>query len=765
MKKSKIASVVKFTVEKNIRNKWFVILNVLFLIATLVFLNFSTVKTILNQKNIAVDTTKIKVEVVDPGHFIYDALVKAFQEGELKDKVEVIPKEEVSYDVGTMDKETIIIQTNALEKEGFRAKIISKEGIDMKYYSVIQNTISSARKALLAQEYHVTPEQMEQLTKEASIERVMVGIDSKDSDSKFMMQTISNYMILVILMIILSKIANDISQEKISKSIEYVLTSVSAKDYLIAKVISINVTLILQLLFGFVYFVIGASLNSFLQMMVIQPEIGSLGSSVSLGTLAGVLDGKMLLYLGVTFGFMLITILILSVIQAALSSKTTNITEAGNATILLLTLNIFIYILSTVAISPLKETNMIIHILSCLPIVSMYFIPSMMLIGQAGMLQIIMAAFVLVGSVPFIFRLCAAIFKNGVLDYSHKKGKQKEEQKNERQVQEEYIRKKEYSNYGFVIGMSVILFVVLQFILTFILTPIAAMISQSLAISSETMTSVMNICISAISLGIPACFVMLYTGKKTKKQRVKKDAKEMVKSILIAVPLIFIVQIALGILLQKLGLDYDIVEKTDLYHATSLISNILFFVQIAILPAIFEELYLRKAVLNFSKKYGITFAIISSAILFAVVHMNISQAIFAFIMGVILAVITLHCHSVIPAMIIHLLNNGYAALTIIFEQNATALTVINGIMLLIVLIGIGVAGYEVFLHRHEIMKWWQKIRHKKENKEANQEELAMITKPTKVKQYRYIACDYAFIVSVILVSVMLLLMQKMLTIL
>ena len=45
--KSKIISVVKHTVEKNIRNKWFIVLNVLLLIVSIVAFNFNTVSNIL----------------------------------------------------------------------------------------------------------------------------------------------------------------------------------------------------------------------------------------------------------------------------------------------------------------------------------------------------------------------------------------------------------------------------------------------------------------------------------------------------------------------------------------------------------------------------------------------------------------------------------------------------------------------------------------------------------------------------------------------
>ena len=61
---------------------------------------------------------------------------------------------------------------------------------------------------------------------------------------------------------IFSKIANEVANEKVSKSIEYVLTSVTEKEYLLAKIISVISIILIQAIFGLVYYMIGNLLNS-----------------------------------------------------------------------------------------------------------------------------------------------------------------------------------------------------------------------------------------------------------------------------------------------------------------------------------------------------------------------------------------------------------------------------------------------------------------------------------------------------------------------
>ena len=764
MKNSKIGSVVKYTLEKNIKNKWFIGLNILFLVITVVALNFNTVKQILKSNNIEFDSTKVTIELVDNLNLLYNSLTNDINSLEFKDKIVLEKKDKVEYDEKTLDKNKIIVEVIEDETEGIKSKIISKEGIDTKYYNVILNSISKTKNNILATKYGLSESELSNITSAPQVERIMVGVDSSNSDIKTILKTISNYLILIILMIVLSKIANDVSQEKISKSIEYVLTSISEKAYLISKVISINLTLIVQLVFGFVYFVIGMSVNSFLNLKFVN-NIETLDSgSIMSNNILSLFDTNTIFYIMLTFIFIILTVLILSVIQAAFSSKTTNITEAGNATILLVTLNLVIYVISTIMISPVKEANILMYILSCIPIISMYFVPSMVIVGQANIIQVVIAILLLIISVPFIFNICAKIFKNGVLDYREKRKNKKEKVKKDvLELQNEYIKKKEYNSFGFVIGMSVILFIVLQFVLSIVLSPFANVLSLTLNISILNANSVITMIIFIISLLVPTLFVNMYTDKSDD----KKDLKEGTKWLFIFLPIVAIIQLGLGYIFEKLGLGYDIIEKVNMYDSSSILSKVLFFIQIAVLPAIFEELYIRGAVFSFSKKYGKTFAIFASAILFSVIHLNITQSVFAFLMGILLSLLVVKSKSLIPSMLLHFINSGYEGALTIFENNAIAIFIINSIIVILIAVGVVVLLVNVFKNKAKIIDYIKNMKEKIMKKEDNNKKNVNYNKYSISfgNTLKYIISDYSFIIALILVIVMMVLTQYMISIL
>jgi membrane protease YdiL (CAAX protease family) len=78
---------------------------------------------------------------------------------------------------------------------------------------------------------------------------------------------------------------------------------------------------------------------------------------------------------------------------------------------------------------------------------------------------------------------------------------------------------------------------------------------------------------------------------------------------------------------------------------------------ICVLPAVFEELIFRGFILNGLKVFGDRTAILISALLFSLYHMNPSQTLYQFIVGALFAFIAVSAKSIIPTIIAHFLNN------------------------------------------------------------------------------------------------------------
>lgn len=91
------------------------------------------------------------------------------------------------------------------------------------------------------------------------------------------------------------------------------------------------------------------------------------------------------------------------------------------------------------------------------------------------------------------------------------------------------------------------------------------------------------------------------------------------------------------------------------YPIWLLILNLIFT---AILPGVCEEVAHRGMILSSSKKLGRGKAILISAVLFGLLHLNIQQVFYATLIGLFLGYLTIITGSIYPAMIVHFMNNA-----------------------------------------------------------------------------------------------------------
>ena len=80
-------------------------------------------------------------------------------------------------------------------------------------------------------------------------------------------------------------------------------------------------------------------------------------------------------------------------------------------------------------------------------------------------------------------------------------------------------------------------------------------------------------------------------------------------------------------------------------------------VSVALLPAICEEFLHRGVLLQGTFRIGAKKAILISSLLFGLVHFNVNQFFYAFILGMLMALVSIVARSIYPAMIIHFVNN------------------------------------------------------------------------------------------------------------
>lgn len=89
---------------------------------------------------------------------------------------------------------------------------------------------------------------------------------------------------------------------------------------------------------------------------------------------------------------------------------------------------------------------------------------------------------------------------------------------------------------------------------------------------------------------------------------------------------------------------------------------LLYFLTVAILPALVEEFAFRGVVMGVLRPYSEGLAILISSAAFALMHGNFVQLPFTFCCGLVFAYIDIKTNSLLPSIIIHFFNNGLSVL-------------------------------------------------------------------------------------------------------
>jgi membrane protease YdiL (CAAX protease family) len=117
---------------------------------------------------------------------------------------------------------------------------------------------------------------------------------------------------------------------------------------------------------------------------------------------------------------------------------------------------------------------------------------------------------------------------------------------------------------------------------------------------------------------------------------------------------------SISILMERL-LGY-VPVMPDIMMPESSIGYVIYFVYMAIAPAIMEEILFRGVILQSLRRFGDGFALLISAILFGIIHGNLVQAPNAFILGITIGFFVLKTGSLWTGILIHLFNNGVVLL-------------------------------------------------------------------------------------------------------
>lgn len=426
---SKLRYLTLTGLKKKLTSKWFIVVNIILLIALPVIINIDNI-----IKAFGGDFLEpTKIYVIDNTNETYDTFEEVFNETNniilKQNDIEIEHSDRqtkyLSKKMEQDESKDIIVEINESDENLFTANIISYEAVDSFLYQNIVNALNTTKSNIALSKSNIDTKELNDIYKTIDVERTYLSEDVDENAD--VMETISNFLIPIfivpfffLIIIVTQMIGAEINDEKSSRSMEIIISSVSPKTHFLSKLLSVNIFVILQALLLFIYGAIGVGIRIYLTKS--SNFIESLGSKY--GEMAKqFVDSNILIDIVHAIPFFII-LLILSfiaytLVAGILASVTTNSEDYSQIQTPLMVILLFAYYLAIVA--SMYDNSVFIKVAGFVPFISAIVAPVLMILGQMTMVEMLISIAILVLTNWLLIRYGLRIYKVGILNYNSNK--------------------------------------------------------------------------------------------------------------------------------------------------------------------------------------------------------------------------------------------------------------------------------------------------------------------------------------------------------
>ena len=408
----------KQSLNKKIKSKWFLGINILLALVVIALININSIIAFFGGdfneeiKILVIDNTEVSYPVFKE---TMNTLTKEEDAGKITVKKETRPEEKLKKKL--KDNQIAIVFDN--DEENFvSSKIISNEKIDNTTYQYITQGLNTTKTSVALAKTNTDPALLAKISSPMEIERVVLSNEkSVDENMEIVMGTLFPTLILPFFMLIIflvQMIGGEICEEKTTKSMEIIISNVSPKVHLFSKVLASNFFIIIQAILLVIYSVIGILISTKGQLQL-NPNVDTLlTATVS----SGFLD-KVLNLLPAVIILMILSFVAYSLIAGILASMTTNMEDFSQIQTPIMLVLLAGYYLAIMA--GMFDGSTFIRVLSYVPFLSCLIAPSLYIIGQITMIDVIISILILGLTIFLMTKYGLKIYKIGILNYSNEK--------------------------------------------------------------------------------------------------------------------------------------------------------------------------------------------------------------------------------------------------------------------------------------------------------------------------------------------------------
>lgn len=419
---NKLKFLTKISLKRKINTKWFLIANVIFAILIIGLLNIDAIISFFGgdfgeaQIVYVKDNTGKTYDILKTQNDNYKNII---DEDENAFKLEKTNKS--SKEIFEDNKKAWYLTIDNDLENYIKVTLTSEGYINTTSYAGISTIINNTKTSIAMKESNISPEDLAKISSPVKLERKILDENKKSEDEniQMIMSTVFPVLILpffALTMFLVQMVGAEINDEKTTRGMEIIISNVSPKTHLFSKVIASNLFVLFQAALLIIYAIIG---------FIIRNLIGN-SISVSNFDLSKVVNSILQSDIGSSLAYiiplalilMILTFVAYALLAGILASMTTNIEDFQQMQMPIVIISLIGYYLAMMA--GMFEGSLFIKILSFIPFISAILAPSLLVLGQIGITEVIIAIILLLITIWALLKYGMRIYKVGILNYSSK---------------------------------------------------------------------------------------------------------------------------------------------------------------------------------------------------------------------------------------------------------------------------------------------------------------------------------------------------------
>ena len=419
----KFLYLTKVSLRKKFKTKWFVITNIILAVAIILLLNINSIVSFFGG-DFDNKTSIIVVDNDTDSYTLFEKNIESYASSLNDDDMKITVKKtdktakELKED---LKDDEILVELNSDNTEYLKAKVTSNEKIDTLTYQVLSQSLNSTKTTIAMAINNIDATTLNNISSPVTIDRVVLNEDNNvDENMGLIMSSVFPTIILpffMLTMILIQMVGGEICEEKTTRSMEIIISNVSPKQHLMSKILASNIFVIVQGLLLVVYSIIGLliSTNMLSSGMALPSEVTSIFDNL---VASGFIE-KLIYVIPLTLILIVLSFLAYSIVAGILASMTVNMEDFSQLQTPLVFISLGGYYLAMMA--GMFNGSLLIRILSYVPFLSSFVSPSLYMMGEIGLIDIVISIVILILFIYLILHFGIKVYKVGILNYSNEK--------------------------------------------------------------------------------------------------------------------------------------------------------------------------------------------------------------------------------------------------------------------------------------------------------------------------------------------------------